>query len=219
MNKIILITIVFFSLKGTAQNKDLKNLYRSISQDSAFRPTRIWTAHKEPGIPLLFNTNNQMKSNNNSDDFTNFILLIPKIPDSDLRKSYKLALISALNYDRSRYDFYTKRIPNEDEIFHFQAFTSKVIFLIVLLVVFFGLSLSALQFYQSTRISKQIKNATKSNNETENEVVEKSVVTNLELTLKGVKISTSVIGLIILIISLAFFYLYLVYVYPIQIVK
>jgi len=40
-------------------------------------------------------------------------------------------------------------------------------------------------------------------------------VHQLELGQTGLKVSSPVLGVIILVISLAFFYLYLVYVYPI----
>jgi hypothetical protein len=40
--------------------------------------------------------------------------------------------------------------------------------------------------------------------------------TELEISKSGVKVSSPILGVIILVISLAFFYLYLVYVYPIE---
>jgi ethanolamine transporter EutH len=44
----------------------------------------------------------------------------------------------------------------------------------------------------------------------------KEMTTELELATTGLKVSSPVLGVIILLISLAFFYLYLVYVYPIS---
>jgi hypothetical protein len=41
-------------------------------------------------------------------------------------------------------------------------------------------------------------------------------ITEFEASAKGIKVSSPVLGVIILVISLAFFYLYLVYVYPIS---
>jgi hypothetical protein len=43
----------------------------------------------------------------------------------------------------------------------------------------------------------------------------RDIATELDLSTKGVKVSSPVLGVIILVISFAFFYLYLVYVYPI----
>ena len=40
--------------------------------------------------------------------------------------------------------------------------------------------------------------------------------TEFSASLKGIKVSSPILGVVILIISLAFFYLYLVYVYPIE---
>ena len=46
--------------------------------------------------------------------------------------------------------------------------------------------------------------------------MEKGEVTELEASVKGIKVSSPVLGVIILVISLLFFYLYLAFVYPIQ---
>jgi len=40
--------------------------------------------------------------------------------------------------------------------------------------------------------------------------------TDLELSTTGVKVSSNILGVVILSLSLAFFYLYLAFVYPIQ---
>jgi hypothetical protein len=45
------------------------------------------------------------------------------------------------------------------------------------------------------------------------------MATNLELSANGIKVSSSVLGVIVLLISMAFFYLYARYVYPIQEVR
>ncbi len=42
------------------------------------------------------------------------------------------------------------------------------------------------------------------------------VITQLELSQSGLKVSSPVLGVIILVLSLAFFYLYLTHVYPIS---
>jgi hypothetical protein len=42
-------------------------------------------------------------------------------------------------------------------------------------------------------------------------------ISEVEISMSGIKISSPVLGVIILTLSLAFFYLYLVYVYPITI--
>lgn len=41
-------------------------------------------------------------------------------------------------------------------------------------------------------------------------------VTKIEASLQGIKVSSPVLGVIILIISLLFFYLYLIFVYPVK---
>ena len=42
-----------------------------------------------------------------------------------------------------------------------------------------------------------------------------TLATQLEVSAKGIVVNSSVMGVIILALSLAFFYLYLVYIYPI----
>jgi len=69
----------------------------------------------------------------------------------------------------------------------------------VLLVVIAGLAFSGLQFYLGFTLGG----------------TRRSGVTTLEASLKGIKVSSSVLGVIILTISIVFFYLYLKFVYPI----
>jgi hypothetical protein len=79
-----------------------------------------------------------------------------------------------------------------------------VIFWCVIVLVFSGISFAGIQFYKSLY---QIKGSVDNPNLNLN--------TAMEANLKGFKISSPVLGVIILLISLMFFYLYLVYVYPI----
>ena len=75
-------------------------------------------------------------------------------------------------------------------------------YLIVLFLV--GIYFSGVQFHRSLRW-KQIK-----------EPAEMEGITEIEASLKGIRVSSPVLGVIILIISFLFFYLYLVHVYPIS---
>jgi len=97
--------------------------------------------------------------------------------------------------------------------FDWQHTSSVIIFWVVILIVLVGLFFAGMQFYISL---KQSKSNIKNNNETSEK---QENATSFEASLSGIKVSSSVIGIIILVISLAFFYLYLVYVYPVNEVK
>lgn len=77
-----------------------------------------------------------------------------------------------------------------------QYVSSIIILVIVLGIVFFGIMMSYKQFKQS--IDKPAK------------------TTTVKIGQHGIEVSTSIIGIVILLISLVFFYLYLKEVYPIS---
>lgn len=87
-------------------------------------------------------------------------------------------------------------------VFSWQLLSSKIIFAIVIVLVAAGIYFAAVQFHHGMRSGQS------ANQQTE-----------FEASLKGIKVTSPVLGVIILTISLAFFYLYLVYVYPIEFVK
>jgi hypothetical protein len=110
-------------------------------------------------------------------------------------------------YQNALYAYYEYRVSgfkHRKEVFAWQLYSSKLIFWSVLLLVISGISFSGVQFYKSMR-------KTGSAGPTEPESI-----TEFEASAKGIKVSSPVLGVIILVISLAFFYLYLVYVYPIS---
>jgi hypothetical protein len=88
-------------------------------------------------------------------------------------------------------------------VFEWQSLSTKVIFVVVLLLVLAGIYFAAIQFHAGLRRRDGADPA--SPEETE-----------LSLSLSEVKVRSPVLGVIILTISLAFFYLYLVHVYPIR---
>ncbi|UTA66672.1 hypothetical protein [Emticicia sp. 21SJ11W-3] len=110
------------------------------------------------------------------------------------------AAIKSLQFESVKvaHDHYVQQLAYTQKVYDFQALSSRIIFTFVLLIVFCGLAFAAIQFYKSMK------------------VVNKEDPTNVEISLSGVKVSSSILGAIILVISLAFFYLYLIYVYPIK---
>ena len=94
-------------------------------------------------------------------------------------------------------------------MFNWQHFSSRVIFVFVLLLVSAGLAFSYMQFRIYLRTVARMKLPA-------NPEDERKMATDLEISTGGVKVSSNVLGVIILALSLAFFYLYLVHVFPIS---
>lgn len=88
-------------------------------------------------------------------------------------------------------------------VFAWQSLSTKIIFVVVLLLVLAGIYFAAIQFHAGLRRRDGADPASPAE-------------TELSLSLSEVKVRSPVLGVIILTISLAFFYLYLVHVYPIR---
>lgn len=106
---------------------------------------------------------------------------------------------------RAYYEYRVSGFEHRKNVFLWQLTSSKMIFFGVLLMVFCGICFSGIQFYKSMTMSKL----------DGGEAMETGV-TEFEASTSGIKVTSSVLGIIVLVISLAFFYLYLVYVYPIS---
>ena len=83
-------------------------------------------------------------------------------------------------------------------MFRWQDISTKIIFAVVIALVLAGVYFAAVQFHSGLRAKQQFTDAGE-----------------VELSVKGIKVRSPVLGVIVLTISLAFFYLYLIYVYPI----
>jgi len=94
---------------------------------------------------------------------------------------------------------------NTQQVLDWQLFTSKIIFWVVIVLVLLGTLFSGIQFSHSLRVPPKGKG--------------NSEDVQIEASLSGVKLKSSLIGVVIFVISYMFFFLYLVYVYPIQYVK
>ncbi len=108
-------------------------------------------------------------------------------------------------YEKSFYAHMNDSLIHRKRVFEWQLFSSKLLFFTVLLLVIIGIYFSWLQFRRG--INRD--NEKQSESETR---------TELEISTSGFKVKSSILGVIILIISLAFFYLYLAHVYPIDVV-
>jgi len=115
----------------------------------------------------------------------------PLLSDEDTRAAY---LESLQEYYRYRRDGYIHR----ERVFQWQLTSTFAIFLVVLALVAVGIYFAWIQFKSSMASG------------------ESPGISEMSFSKEGIKVSSSVLGVIILVISLAFFYLYLRYVYPIE---
>ena len=124
--------------------------------------------------------------------------------DPDTRAKQQAAL-------RAKYEYQAFSFAHAQRTFDFQYRSGRVIFWVVLLIVFAGLAFSAVQFYVGLHhpLDSRAKADGKEAAATED------CVSEFEATLQGIKLKSSVLGLLILAMSMVFFYLYLKYVYPI----
>ena len=105
-------------------------------------------------------------------------------------------------YEKAMQDYYAYRsqgLGHRSAVFAWQLFSAKLIFVVVLVLVGCGIVFAAVQFRQGMQRPGK-----------------SEVATGVELSAKGIKLNSPVLGVIILFLSLGFFYLYLVYVYPVE---
>ena len=98
--------------------------------------------------------------------------------------------------------YYLWALQNRRAIISRQQSTGNIIFILVVVLVLSGLSFSAIQFYIALKSVKKRSTVENTN-------------TSIKASLSGIEVSSSVLGVIVLTISIAFFYLYLSRVYPI----
>lgn len=99
---------------------------------------------------------------------------------------------------RGLYEYQARGFRHRSRVFNWQFYSSLLIFGIVNLLVLAGLGFSWMQFRRSWEEGGE------------------GLESEMELSHAGMKVRSSVLGVIILFVSLAFFYLYLVHVYPIE---
>ncbi|WP_142714885.1 hypothetical protein [Fodinibius sediminis] len=135
--------------------------------------------------------------------FPDSIIVPPTPAQQQLLDDSTLAVYRDAMY--AYYEYRVSGFEHRKQVFAWQLFSSKLIFWCVLLLVFSGISFSGIQFYKSIRSEP----ASDADSTGQN-------LTEFEATASGIKVSSPVLGVIILALSLAFFYLYLVYVHPIR---
>ncbi|HCT21961.1 MAG TPA: hypothetical protein DIW54_00900 [Chitinophagaceae bacterium] len=127
--------------------------------------------------------------------------------DSLINVAEKEKMLQENKFGAKQFLYYQQSLDQRYQTFAWQSTSTKLIFLMVSVIVLCGLIFSGIHFQKAMKL--QEKNPTAPAGEGN----------SLELSMQGVKINSSVIGLMILALSLGFFYLYLIYVYPINHVK
>ena len=106
----------------------------------------------------------------------------------------------------AQYEHNKWALKNREAALIYQQWAGKIIFFVVLSLVFVGVAFSGIQFFISLKQAKKVRGSGPD-------------LTTLEASWKGLKMSSSILGVILLGISLLFFYLYLVIVFEITVVS
>jgi hypothetical protein len=114
---------------------------------------------------------------------------------------------------QAQHDYEVYSYTHAERTFDWQYWSGKIIFWVVLFMVGAGVFFSALQFYLGLRHPRIQGRDTKQGASLALPDLEAS---EFEATLHGIKLKSSVLGLVILAMSMVFFYLYLRYVYPVK---
>lgn len=112
---------------------------------------------------------------------------------------------------RAQYEYTVYSYAHAKRTFDYQYWSGEVIFLVVLLIVLAGLVFSGVQFYLGVHHPVEGRR----NPGVKDTPSPEAPVSEFEATLSGIKLKSSVLGLLILAMSMVFFFLYLKYVYPI----
>lgn len=147
-------------------------------------------------------------------------MALPEMPagevalDPATRQKYLISLQRYFEYRTAGYD-------HRSRVFEWQLLSSRIIFATVLLLVVAGIYFAAAQFQVAMSAARRHRDIVASHGEnapprSDAAVDATTLDTKLEVSAKGIVVNSSVLGVIILALSLAFFYLYLAYVYPIH---
>jgi hypothetical protein len=125
----------------------------------------------------------------------------------DAATSYFTAVKQGNEAILAQYEHNKWALKNREAALLYQQWAGKIIFIVVLLLVFVGVAFSGIQFFISLNRVKKARGS------------ESSDLTTIEASWQGFKMSSSILGVIILGISLLFFYLYLAIVFEITVVS
>lgn len=115
---------------------------------------------------------------------------------------------------RAYYDYRVHGFRHRRGVFAWQLASSKVIFVVVVLLVLSGVYFSGVQFHSTLRAMKLAER--RADTEEAPRAGPASLGGELEVGPERLKVSSPVLGVVILALSFLFFYLYIVHVHPIQ---
>ena len=138
---------------------------------------------------------NEYLQNEKKDTVETSKLILPPYSADPRLDSFQL--MSWENY----YEYMTHGYKHRKNVFSWQLVSSKIIFFVVIFLVLMGIYFAWLQFIRV--IHKDAR------------TIAEELKTELTASANEFKVSSPVLGVIILLISLMFFFLYLKYVYPI----
>ncbi len=148
------------------------------------------SVHKEPNLDSIFNNVNRRLDHFNNDSLMRSLSVLSK-EDTMLRKALS--------------DYNLFGLAHRKRALQWNLTSSIIIFWSVIFLVFSGICFAGLQFYFSMRMAQKA-----------GALKQDELASDLEAGAKGIKIHSPVLGVIILAISILFFYLYLQFVYPIM---
>jgi hypothetical protein len=115
------------------------------------------------------------------------------------------------------YEYYATALAARQGVYRWNDISTRVIFATVILLVAFGAYLSWVQFFGYTkRTAPPVRAASARAGAAGGSAVKPEAESEIEISLQGIRIKSPVLGVILLTLSLAFFYLYLVFVYPVS---
>lgn len=128
--------------------------------------------------------------------------MMPELPDMLYADSITWAKYQIAQQEY--YNYRTSGMKHRGRVFEWQLFSAKIIFVVVIVLVFAGIYFAAVQFHAGLARGDKGKDSKETDR------------TEIEASMKGFKVSSPVLGVIVLMISLGFFFLYLKHVYPIE---
>jgi uncharacterized membrane protein len=129
----------------------------------------------------------------------------------------------------ARAQYQTWSLKHAEDAYEWQHISTMIIFVVVILLMVAGVVFSWIQFRQGMHhpaqaIASSVSTIAQSASASADPApappevsIEKSSVTEFSASPQGIKVASSTLGVIILVISMCFFYMYLAYVYPINI--
>ena len=125
---------------------------------------------------------------------------------------------AAIESMREYYRYRESGYKHRKAVFEWQLTSSKIIFWVVIVLVAVSIYFSGVQFHLALRSQRAAKpgKGERSEKDSDSEASASGFQTSIEAGSGGIKVSSPVLGVIILVISLLFFYLYLVHIYPIS---